>query len=55
MMKPKVLISIAGLTALIAGFVLFLTGIRNLAVVFTLIGIFVYLYSKKSDAQSSQL
>jgi len=54
-MKADVLISLAGLGALIAGFILFLTGIRSLALVFTLAGIFVYLYNnqKKKKEESA--
>jgi hypothetical protein len=48
-MKREVLLSIAAIISMAAGFVLFILGAREIAVVFTLTGIFVYLYIQRKN------
>ncbi|MDD5182384.1 MAG: hypothetical protein PHC66_04430 [Candidatus Nanoarchaeia archaeon] len=57
-MKRDVLLSIAAIISMAAGFVLFIIGAREIALVFTLVGIFIYLYiqrknKKEESAQNS--
>jgi len=49
-MKKKVLLSLAGLTCLVVGFGLFLARFYGIALILTIVGIFVYLYKKIKNA-----
>lgn len=48
-MKRTVLLSLAAILSMAAGFVLFIIGAREIAVVFTLVGIFIYLYTQRKN------
>lgn len=51
-MKKEVLLSLAGIACLLAGFGLFLAKQKGVALAFTLAGIFVYLYKLKKNRES---
>jgi Ca2+/Na+ antiporter len=55
MMKRDVLITLAAIISMAAGFVLFILGVKDIALVFTLVGIFIYLYlqRKKKKEESA--